>query len=345
MNDIREALEKAYDGADEEVVEDETLEASGDSIEDLVSEDDEVVEEDVKLEADSTDKENLTVEDDEQELEAADEVEEEEIKAPQFWREDKKQVFNLLPNDLKQEVLRLDKEQQGYVTKLSQETSQLRNVVQGFNQVLEPYQDVIMQSGSTPEAYTKSLYYWDSYIRNNPAEAIQAIAENNGVDLHQLTTQQREVDPQVRQLEQKYASLEQSMLAEKQRQSQAQEQQLVMEVQAFESEVNAEGKALRPHIQDERVMQEMISQVPVLKQNYPQASNRQLLDEAYKRATLYYGLNEVAKPEKKVVSIKKAKNQAKKTASSLSGSGNSGASTKAGTTREALELSLQQLGM
>lgn len=351
MNDVRKALEKAYSGKEKE----EVVESDGDSIEDLV-ENEEVSEEDIDLKADDSkeeDIEELDVPNEEseeefEEREASQEEELEPVNPPQFWKEANKQAFNQLPRELQEQVVQLDKERQGYITQLSQRASTLENAVNSVNEAIAPYQDIIVEAGGDPVSYIKSLFHWDSHIRNNPVEGIQRLMHINGVGIDQLAETEQRVDPQVRQLEQKYASLEQQLLAKEREQQQAQEKQLLLEVQAFEGEADSNGAPLRPHLQDERVIREMISQVPIVRNSNPHLTNHQILDEAYNRSISIYGLNRaVNKPEKKVTSIKEAKkNQAKKVASSVTGSGTSGnPKTKADTTREAIELSLQQLGM
>lgn len=346
MSDLKKALEDAYDASegsnevednsDIEVEESiEELEASEENIE--TSEDKEA-----EVEAEGEQEPELEVS---EEVEAVEE-EEEPLNPPQFWKEAQKQAFNQLPRDIKEEILRADKETQGYVTKLSQEASVLRNTVGTLNQTIEPYRDIIMQDGGDPVAYINKLFYWDSNIRNNPVEGIKHLMHINGVDINQLTSEQQYVDPYVKQQEERINSLEQMLKEQEKQKQQEVMSSLEAEVEAFANEMGEDGSLLRPHLQDERVIRDMINLTPGVRNGNPNSNNQEILQKAYNLATYNLGLSQpkpVAKqPEKKPVSIKEAK---KKVSSSVTGSGTGKSpKAKAKDTRSAIELSMQQLG-
>jgi len=346
MSDLRKAISDAMEGKEKEEVVEENIEESTESIEEIEADSGES--EDVELEA-SEEVETPDEESEEafEERDTAPEEDVEPIKAPQFWNEASKQAFSQLPRDLQEQVAEADRKTQGYVTQLNQRASQLESTVNSVNEVLAPYQDVIMSDGGDPVNYIKKLFYWDSHIRNNPVEGILQLMQNNGVELSQLTAQEQYVDPYVRQQEQRINQLESMLQANQQKQQEQVLASLEQEVVAFSGEMDEQGNVAHPHMQDERVVRNMISLIPAIRNTSQNSSNSEILKKAYNLSVYDLGLSTpqtTQQPKKKPVSIKEAK--AKKVSSSVTGSGTGKSpKAKANGTRAALEASIEELGI
>lgn len=356
MNDLRSAMGKAFD---EHIQEEESEEVS---IEEETTEElDDVVEEDSSEELE----EDAELEESVEELEASGEetdfVEEEEvqlepIEPPTSWNAESKAAFAELPRGLQEEVARIEKEQQKHFTQRTQELSNYRRNYEEVDRAFEPYLDNIRMSGQTPGQVVSTLLAWDSHIRNNPTEAIQAIAANNGIDLNELVYQQSNADPAMQRVSQLERMIQQQQ-EEAQKREQAQLRSgMEAEVNSFSTEVDTEGNLLRPHINDPEIIQEMSAQIGVLRSINPGASNRDLLQEAYNRAlSLNPKFNVEADAEKRkaeeakrLAAKKKKVAQAKKAGSSLKSNGstsNAVKHAKVSGTRNALDAAWQELGI
>lgn len=82
------------------------------------------------------------------------------IEPPQGWQGEAKNAFNKIPKQLKQEIVRRDKESQAYLTKVTQEAAQAKQkaetVVRSANDYLMSQPDLI-EAGYSPESLVNSL--------------------------------------------------------------------------------------------------------------------------------------------------------------------------------------------
>lgn len=157
---------------------------------------------------------------------------------------------------------------------------------QQIRQVVEPYRAYLDASGVAPEAAVVGLLRTDQLLRTGTqaqkAQAFAALAQQYGYDLgaHQQGAEfqqppQQFHDPRVDQ-----------MLAMQQRQEQQRahvaQQQAEQEVGVWLSEMDQQGKPLRPFV--DNVQSEMLALIPAIQAQKPGASTRDVMEEAYTRA-------------------------------------------------------------
>lgn len=106
----------------------------------------------------------------------------ERVKAPQSWSPAVRERFAQLEPDIQSEILRREKE----ISVKLQETAQERKVAQDFITAINPYVDVIKESGQHPIAFTQALYQTARVLtkgtQQEKAELIAHLVKNSQVD-------------------------------------------------------------------------------------------------------------------------------------------------------------------
>ena len=104
----------------------------------------------------------------------------EAIRPPPGWSAESKAAFNSLPDHLKGDVIKREKEiADGFKSK-----DEKLNRYQEIEQVLSSARPIYQKNGVQSDAEAiKRLFAWESYIRSNPQQAIQEIARQYGVTL------------------------------------------------------------------------------------------------------------------------------------------------------------------
>lgn len=68
------------------------------------------------------------------------------IKAPASWKPEVREKFAELPEEVRNEIIRVD----GEVGKINRELSQARNLVEEVANTIQPYHQIIQAAGTTP---------------------------------------------------------------------------------------------------------------------------------------------------------------------------------------------------
>ncbi len=106
----------------------------------------------------------------------------ERVKAPQSWSPAVRERFAQLEPDIQAEIIRREKE----INVKLQETAQERKVAQDFIHAINPYVDVIKESGQHPVQFTQSLYQTARVLtkgtQQEKAELIAHLVKNAQVD-------------------------------------------------------------------------------------------------------------------------------------------------------------------
>lgn len=129
------------------------------------------------------------------------------IRPPPGWSAESKAAFNTLPDHLKNDILKREKEiSDGFKTK-SEELKRYQEI----EQVLSAARPVYQQNGIKSDAEAiKRLFAWEQYIRANPQQAIQEIARQYGVTFAQPSPTQEDpqsVMPVIEQVRQEIGSI------------------------------------------------------------------------------------------------------------------------------------------
>jgi len=145
-------------------------------------------------------------------------------KAPQSWRGPQKAKWATLDPEVKQEVVRRERE----ITKTLNETAQVRQFAQQFSQALQPFQARIQSSGAHPIQAVQKLLESDYVLSSAPkaqrAQFMAKLINDYGIDILELDAAlagRAPVDPvqsQVDQLLQQRLAPFQQYIAQQERQ-------------------------------------------------------------------------------------------------------------------------------
>jgi hypothetical protein len=208
------------------------------------------------------------------------------IEPPNSWRTDKRELFNSLPPEIKgnpqlQELLgyafERESEQNDYILQRGQRYSEL-------DKVLEPLENEWQRKGISPAKAVTQLLAWDKYIAERPLDAIQELAQRNGIDLAQFAQMQQAMGPQDPNLAYALNELQQ-LKAEREQEAVFREQQFQQglndEIERFRSSTK-DGRALYPYF--DNVREDMGHLIPLITKSNPGAQTQDILREAYDRA-------------------------------------------------------------
>lgn len=153
------------------------------------------------------------------------------IGPPPGWSAESKAAFNSLPDHLKNDVLKREKEiSDGFKSK-SDELKRYQEIEQILNTARPIYQRNGVQSDA--EAI-KRLFMWEAYIRSNPQAAIQEIARQYGVNLAQNSpTPQEEIPQVVKPILDQFGRMNQELNSLKTDWQRSQEERIAQELSSF----------------------------------------------------------------------------------------------------------------
>ena len=241
---------------------------------------------------------------------------------PWNWSADAKAEFAKLPKEFQSIALRRAQEIEQLGAQLKTEYDTKLNHIRDIEQTLAPYREKWALEGVSPAQAVNQLIAFHNALQRDPVSALQWAAQQNGVDLAQIANAPRQpADPVAQQLRAELDELrswreQQSYSAQHQAHSAAQN-----EINAFASEIDNSGKALRPYFQ--QVYSDMLPIVSAMRAQDPSKPHRIILQEAYERASWANPEVRAAilrEQEAKRVEEEKAKAQAaRKAAVSLNG--------------------------
>ncbi len=180
------------------------------------------------------------------------------IEAPQHWSEQDRATFAQLPRSGQDFILRRHKEMEADYTRKTTEISDVRKA-------LEPYREQLALAGITEgQAVSRLLaaqrtleqdpetgFRWlaDSFIRgpDQAKKIIATIAAKHGISIDDITTEDDDLDPEVRTLRAELAELRQSIQQREQASQQTQAQSAAQQIAQFAAETAENGDLLRPH--------------------------------------------------------------------------------------------------
>lgn len=146
---------------------------------------------------------------------------------------------------------------QAYLTQQEQQRSRLERTLQPFNDLIEPYAQQWAQQGIDPVSGLRQVMSYADALAKDPQGTLLQLAQEYGVDLRAAMDEQPWVDPVVSQLQQQVQQLTAHITNQGDQSRQSQQQALVREIQAFETEKDADGQLLRPYFGE--VFQDMLT--------------------------------------------------------------------------------------
>jgi hypothetical protein len=240
-------------------------------------------------EADEPDEAN---DDDEAEDEPAEAAELEALPAPNHWPKDFAAKFEALEVPAQHLFMQRYKDLEGDYTKKTQAISQYRKRQEAFDEIMAPFKSQFERAGMDDVGAVRQLLAAHDYLRKDPANAINWLASQYGVDIGAIgndpALEDEFADPQVKALQQQVAQLT-GFIQNQQTQQQSYEQASTQSfIDQFAAETDASGNPAHPHFETVRsVMGSLISSgnATDLKSAYEAAvyANPELRQEELKR--------------------------------------------------------------
>ena len=212
-------------------------------------------------EADEPDEAN---DDDEAEDEPAEAAELEALPAPNHWPKDFAAKFEALEPPAQHLFMQRYKDLEGDYTKKTQAIAKYKKRQDAFDEIMAPFKSQFERAGMDDVGAVRQLLAAHDYLRKDPANAINWLASQYGVDIGAIgndpALEDEFADPQVKQLQQQVAQLT-GFIQNQQTQQQSYEQASTQSfIDQFAAETDASGNPAHPHFETVRsVMGSLIS--------------------------------------------------------------------------------------
>lgn len=203
------------------------------------------------------------------------------LEAPATWTPEQKAQWGTIPRPLQEAYLKREKEFAQGIEAKANELKQARASVEALEPVIAPHRQNLMQAGSVEQGI-KNLLDTSAYAAKDPVGFIQWFAQSKGIDLGTMQQPAGDQIPEVAQLKQFVQGLQSEIASLKGYTTQQQTRTVVSEIEAFTTEKDQSGQPLRPHF--ESVRKEVFDLIPLIKEQNPNWSVRQVMDAAYTKA-------------------------------------------------------------
>jgi hypothetical protein len=210
-------------------------------------------------------------------VEASKNSTESKLEAPKNWSDDVKKVFDTLPVESQEFMIKRDKEMTSDYTKKTQDLAEQRKNIEALDKVLQPARQNIQATGIGEAEYISRLLNADQALRTNPKMALRQLAQGYGINLSSLEDESEswnEPDPQIAQLMQQNQQIMAELNQFKQQNMQSTVAQTEQTVEQFSTKTDADGNLLHPHFDKVRVKMG----------NLIDAGEAKGLDDAYAKA-------------------------------------------------------------
>ena len=210
-------------------------------------------------------------------IEASKNSTESKLEAPKNWSDDVKKVFDTLPQESQEFMIKRDKEMTSDYTKKTQDLAEQRKNIEALDKVLQPARQTIHATGISEPEYISRLLNADNALRTNPKMALRQLAQGYGIDLSTMNEESEswnDPDPQYAQLLQQNQHIMSELNQFKQQNMQSTVAQTEQTVEQFSAKTGADGKLMHPHFDKVRVKMG----------NLIDAGEAKGLDDAYTKA-------------------------------------------------------------
>ena len=210
-------------------------------------------------------------------IEASENSTESKLAAPKNWSDDVKKVFDTLPQESQEFMIKRDKEMTSDYTKKTQDLAEQRKNIEALDKVLQPARQTIHATGISEPEYISRLLNADNALRTNPKMALRQLAQGYGIDLSTMNEESEswnDPDPQYAQLLQQNQQIMSELNQFKQQNMQSTVAQTEQTVEQFSAKTGADGKLTHPHFDKVRVKMG----------NLIDAGEAKGLDDAYTKA-------------------------------------------------------------
>jgi hypothetical protein len=175
------------------------------------------------------------------------------LRAPQSWGASAKAKFADLPPEIQQEV---HKRERDFNTGL-QRNAELAQFGRSLAEVINPYQAMLAAEGADPVTVVSDMMRTAYLLRTAPpqqkAQLFRQVAQQFGVDLNSLTTEEPYVDPQIAALQTRQQQLEQYLQQQALQAQQAAQATQAQETNRLTSEIeDFASDPAHPHFEEVR---------------------------------------------------------------------------------------------
>jgi hypothetical protein len=199
----------------------------------------------------------------------------EDKKAPQALSASIKGKWSEIPEEIKNEFIRLEKASSKGVASLKEDA----HVGRSLMREIEPYKALIASAGGTPETAVRNLFQTAAILRTGTAHqkqnAVLGIMQEYGINLNGQAPAQ--VDPYM----QKIQSLEQQLQQQQQTRQQQEESQVLSTIDSFLNEADDKGNPKYPL--DDSLEAEFVDEIAAVRRRNASYTDRQVLETAYER--------------------------------------------------------------
>jgi hypothetical protein len=189
-------------------------------------------------------------------IEAAENSTESKIAAPKNWTEDVKKVFETLPPESQEFMIKRDKEMTSDYTKKTQELAEQRKSIEALDAVIQPARQNIQATGIGEAEYISRLLNADHALRTDPKNALRQLAQGYGINLSSMNEESEswnDPDPQYAQLMQQNQQIMAELNQFKQQNIQTTVAQTEQTVEQFSQKTDVNGKLTHPHFDKVRI--------------------------------------------------------------------------------------------
>jgi hypothetical protein len=215
-------------------------------------------------EADEPDEANDDEPDEANDDEPAEAAELEALPAPNHWPKDFAAKFEALEPPAQHLFMQRYKDLEGDYTKKTQAIAKYKKRQDAFDEIMAPFKSQFERAGMDDVGAVRQLLAAHDYLRKDPANAINWLASQYGVDIGAIgndpALEDEFADPQVKALQQQVAQLT-GFIQNQQTQQQSYEQASTQSfIDQFAAETDASGNPAHPHFETVRsVMGSLIS--------------------------------------------------------------------------------------
>jgi hypothetical protein len=248
--------------------------------------------------------------------------ENEDISPPAYWTKEGKDQFSKLPKEAQKIILFNEKKANGFI---SRKVNELQNVAKRYSEIdaaIAPYEKSWNLNGITAGQVMRQFLSMQELLDTDLRQGLERIARSYGKSLDEVLTQRTVYNPEMEAYQNRINELENMFYRQEQEKAVNHHNTLVNELKIYSDETDSSGQKIRPYFED--VAYDIIPIFEALKRYMPDASPRELLDEAYKRAEAISPIVQ-QKKQRQQQNISRSRLESAKTAgSSISGAPNGG---------------------
>ena len=171
------------------------------------------------------------------------------IDPPAHWSDEHKETFKTLPPQGQKFILDRHKGMESDYTRKTTELAEQRKAYDRYaaiDKVFEPLRPKLQAAGLDEVTAVQRILAAQQYLESNPKEAITHFAKQYGVQLGDAGSNQF-VDPDLQKVNQELAQLKSTLAQREQAEKEAQQRQLLDQIESFKSTVDESGQAKYPH--------------------------------------------------------------------------------------------------